>query len=511
MPTFVYGNWASYDELSDNIPLNEDLALNQLNHLLRLRTHGVRFDAYLMDAFWFAEDGAYRTWRKPDWPNGPDRWLEECQKNELLPGLWFTANTLFHLDLPPAWKDSIDNNNWGMCCYQGGFLDDFMEALRRWYERGIRLFKLDFADFNAVPKAQKGQIDPKEARTRNIESYRRALTQFKKDCPQAILMAYNGFEDRECMDRSDRPPGHYIDPKWLEVFDCMYPGDPRPSDLPCPDFWRSVDIYSDCLTRLFESSGIPLDRIDNCAFMAGPTGTCYWRGKAGWKEMLVLSLARGGKYHVAYGDLSLFNEQDAKFWTQAQTLYNEPAESFGGWPGAGEPYGWKSKNVLTLVNPGLKTTQIDTPQGQVTLNPGQILILPPHLDLPSPEPDTEEPIAQAQGSPGLQIPLGLKPGRYRLVVTQKDQHGAALRNYPTGDDVPPFKVMLEVHHGTEILDAMTTQKIWSGLSWWLVDFDLMSTPATLTIDSTTTAEAILTAEIYLCSPPKSAKSSSKSS
>src|SRR5450756_656337 len=77
----VYINWAAYDELSDNIELTETLAMRQLGELLRLRKSGVRFDYYLMDAFWYARDGGYRTWRKPHWPNGPDRWLNRCLEN----------------------------------------------------------------------------------------------------------------------------------------------------------------------------------------------------------------------------------------------------------------------------------------------------------------------------------------------------------------------------------------------------------------------------------------------
>ncbi len=70
-PISVYNNWSAYDELSDNIPLTETLAMRELDELLRLKKAGVRFDYYMMDAFWFAPDGAYRSWRKPNWPNGP--------------------------------------------------------------------------------------------------------------------------------------------------------------------------------------------------------------------------------------------------------------------------------------------------------------------------------------------------------------------------------------------------------------------------------------------------------
>ena len=36
-PIFVYNNWSAYDELSDNIPLTEQLAMKELDQILRLR------------------------------------------------------------------------------------------------------------------------------------------------------------------------------------------------------------------------------------------------------------------------------------------------------------------------------------------------------------------------------------------------------------------------------------------------------------------------------------------
>src|SRR5262249_2285514 len=49
-PVWVYNNWSAYDELSDNIPLTEELAMRELNEILRLRKLGVHFDYYMMDA-----------------------------------------------------------------------------------------------------------------------------------------------------------------------------------------------------------------------------------------------------------------------------------------------------------------------------------------------------------------------------------------------------------------------------------------------------------------------------
>src|ERR1700730_662166 len=68
-PVFIYNNWSAYDELSDNIPQTEDLAMKELNELIRLKKNGVQVDYYVMDAFWFDKYGGYRTWHRQHWPN----------------------------------------------------------------------------------------------------------------------------------------------------------------------------------------------------------------------------------------------------------------------------------------------------------------------------------------------------------------------------------------------------------------------------------------------------------
>jgi len=40
-PIWVYDNWSAYDELSDAVPLTEDLAMRELAEIVRLRKLGV--------------------------------------------------------------------------------------------------------------------------------------------------------------------------------------------------------------------------------------------------------------------------------------------------------------------------------------------------------------------------------------------------------------------------------------------------------------------------------------
>lgn len=490
----IYGNWSAYDELSDGVLLTEELAMRQMQELQRLRSFGVRIDAYLMDAFWFDPDAGYRTWRKSYWPDGPSRWLSACAENDLIPGLWFTANTLCHLKPVNAWLDSADENGWGLCCFHGGFLADFLDVLDHWYQQGIRIFKLDFADFSAAPPSIKGSMPSGEIRTRNEEAMMAGLLGFRRSHPSAVLMGFNGFESKEYMDRTDRPLEAVFDVHWLDVFDSIYSGDPRPADVPAHPFWRSVEVYGDHTTRVLQYSGVPPQKIDNCGFMAGPTGTCYWRAKEMWKSSLLLTLARGGELTVLYGDLSLFDEQDAIWMAKALDLFSESraGKAIGGIPGQSEPYGWiANHNLCAMVNPTPTPATIKLPEGDwkvlfrddgydpkldllkntLDFGPFQFVLLGlggPDLgiqqDCVSQPRKTAEYVLIEQTKATLVVET--LPGDLRLIVRQRDVDGQLVRTYSGSNSASSAISITACQSDRELLVTRTDDKIvWSGMSW----------------------------------------------
>ncbi|MDR1414225.1 MAG: hypothetical protein LBI96_00285, partial [Odoribacteraceae bacterium] len=195
-PVSVYCNWASYDELSDTVLLSEALALRELDEILRLRQQGVRFDYYLMDAFWFAPDGAYRAWKKPAWPQGPDRWLEACKANNLIPGLWFATNRHIRkglLTAAPEWANSLATNNESYCLFEGDFLAHLMESFQMYADKGVRLFKLDFANFGAATEEGRKKYTREQIIEKNQQAFKQAIRDFRAKNPDVIIIAYNGF------------------------------------------------------------------------------------------------------------------------------------------------------------------------------------------------------------------------------------------------------------------------------------------------------------------------------
>src|SRR3984893_16045412 len=349
-PVWVYNNWSSYDELSDNIPLTEELAMKELREVLRLRQFGVHFDYYMMDAFWYAPDGGYRAWRGPNWPNGPERWIAECKKNGIIPGLWFGTNELVKIDAAPQWKDSLTAKGGTMSFYEGGFLPDFMDVLQYWYDHGIRMFKFDFVDFDAAtPGAEKSQT-PQEIHSRNEAAFRGALKKFRSKNPDVVLVAFNGFGGDVESTAGPFPFHNLVDLRWLGVFYSLYSSDPRPSDVPETNFWRSMDIYSDHMVRRYEQSGLPLERIDSTSFMVGNTGTIYYRKTNAWKGMLLLMVARSGWVNTIHGNLEFLDEGMGHWFARVQRIYKSfeaqgRTKSFGGIPGEVQPYGFGSMDA----------------------------------------------------------------------------------------------------------------------------------------------------------------------
>ena len=377
-PVFIYNNWSSYDELSDNVPQTEELAMNELAQIIRLKKSGVEIDYYVMDAFWFSKEGGYRTWLKEHWPNGPEKWLSECKKNNIKPGMWFSTNLVRMggkqvLDIIPEWQSSLGTDPNILCLFDGGYLAHLAGTLQMWYDKGVRLFKFDFAYFEAVTPAMKDKYTKEEVAEKNKAAFMQMLQQFRHKNPDILITGYNGFGGD--MENTYTPFDKKIDPRWLDTFDTLYCGDPRFSDVPMMNIWRSQDNYSDHQVSAYKAYGMPIRRIDNCAFMIGKTGTCYYRATNCWKGMLVLELARGGWVNVYHGNLELLNDEDAHFFAKTQRLYHQLQKqddtvTFGSIPGKGKPYGFKSSTktgiVCTVVNPSQEIATVELPVGMVS-------------------------------------------------------------------------------------------------------------------------------------------------
>jgi len=518
-PIWVYNDWSAYDELSDNIPLTEDLVMREMGEVARLQKLGVHFDYFMQDAFWFDPDGAYRKFRTPNWPNGADRWLAACKAHGLKPGLWFSTNTLVKINAAPQWRDSLNASGGSMSFYEGGFLPDLMAALQFWYDRGVRMFEFDFADFDAAtPNAQKTE-KPEEIRARNVAAFREALMKFRSKNPDIVLVAFNGFGGDVESTAGPFPFRNPIDLGWLAVFDSLYSGDPRPGDVPETNFWRSMDVYSDHMVRRYEQSFLPLERVDSTSFMIGNTGTIYYRKTHAWKGMFLLMVARGGWVNTIHGKLEFLDDEKARWLAKVQKIYENfkargRTKTFGGVPGDEEAYGFGSLDsdgaIYSVVNPSQDIRELEMPRlsqaqpplaggrvifrdagfvpqlrgDRVTLGPGQLAAvgygryalqafdLGVQDDVPIPLAIAPIPTSFATKEKNtIEATLPAAPsGDLRIVFQQKDANGNIMRSWPGG---PPngtsvgkvLKISVEQNGKRLPVDIDYDRLVWSGLSW----------------------------------------------
>ncbi len=287
--------------------------------------------------------------------------------------MWFSTNLVVMggkqaLNIIPDWKDSVGTDKNILCLFDGGYLKHLSGTLHLWYDKGVRLFKFDFAYFEAVTPAMKDKFSPDEIKEKNKVAFMKMLQDFRAKYNDIIITGYNGFGGD--MENTFTPFDKKIDSRWLDTFDTLYSGDPRFSDVPMMNIWRSQDNYSDHQANAYQAYGMALKRIDNCAFMIGKTGTCYYRATHCWKGMLILELARGGWMNVYHGNLDLLSDEDAKWFAKVQSMYHElqkenKIETFGEVPGKGKPYGFKATGkkgqLFTVVNPSQEIAKIVLP------------------------------------------------------------------------------------------------------------------------------------------------------
>ena len=551
-PIFVYDNWSAYDELSDHVPLTEALSMRELDQMLRLKKHGARFDYYVMDAFWFDPNGAYRTWKKPNWPNGPGPWIKKCEANGILPGLWFSTNTLVHLKAAPQWRDSLNKQGTAMSMFEGGFLPDFMSTLQYWYDDGVRMFLFDFADLTAATPHAEATMTKQEIIQRNSDALRHALAAFRRKNPGVILEAFNGFGGDMDSTYYAFPFKDPLDLRWLKVFDSLYCGDPRPGDVPEMSFWRAADIYSDHQMRRYQEAGVPLERIDTTSFMPGKTGTNYRRAFHAWKGSLILMMARGGWINTSYGNLELMSDQDAEWFVRVQSLYlhfqsEGRIKAFGGIPGEDQTYGFGALDadgsVYVVVNPAQDVASISLPllsQEQKPLGPGRVLFrdagLVPRLTGNTIElgpgqmamvgfgkyaatkydfgvqtdvviPRTIHPVSASFKSVGKGIIQATIPapanGDLRLIMQQYSPDGSLRRTWPPSGVSMGKIFLLKAEQGGKELPIRENynREVWAGLSWAVGEIshkDMRGgAPLTLTFQSTEKDPVTLKGRVYV--------------
>ncbi|MCX7798811.1 MAG: hypothetical protein N2109_00530 [Fimbriimonadales bacterium] len=358
-PIRIYSTWGFHDELGDRVRLSEELCHRALDRLQRWRSeHGMAFDCFHIDCFWFDKSKPYTAFDPETFPDGPEPILRRVREMGMRFGLWFAVNG-GHMN-PPEWQASKATNGWCYSLLDGPYAESFEAALHHAAEQwGCRVFKFDFADWTASADPAR---PPSETRQRSVDALRGILDRLRCAYPDAVLFAHCGFALSEQSTVSGLPDPLAADPSWLGVLDRLFSGDPHPIDIPQTSLVRNLDLYQDRQVWALHRCGFPLDRIDDHGALLGTTNTCCYRGRKGFPRTCLGQLARGGKRHLLYGNPEVLTDEDVRFMKAATELFLS-AWSKGleaSFVGTGEPglapwhgylTGGGAAGLLYLVNP----------------------------------------------------------------------------------------------------------------------------------------------------------------
>jgi hypothetical protein len=383
-PIAIYSHDSASAQASGATPLSEEVAMNELDELVRLKNSGVHFDYDLIGPSGFTPDSGYRTLRAQDWPDGPGAWIDRCRAAGIGPGLRLAGNTVrmgepAPATFPPQWKSSLDPRNRSLSLFEGGFLPDLMTVLQFWYDRGVRLFQFDSIDLTAATPASSARLSKDEIVARNAAALNGALIAFRRKNRDAVLLVLTGpdaFPDGASMPRAsagsiDGAAGLLSNSVKLGAFQVLSLGRPRAASAPQANVVQSIEIENDGRVRRFEQIGVPLRHIDAAGFtVIGIENSGHHAPLREWKGPFLLAMARGGWVNSIHGDLHRIQEVDAFWMARVQKLFfNLQAQghihSFGASPGSGQPYGFAATtrrgSVFVVMNPGLNAAQLALP------------------------------------------------------------------------------------------------------------------------------------------------------
>ena len=362
--TKIYCDWGLHDDMTEgDAILTAQLTLDNIERITKLsEKSGVKFDYYLMDAFWFEQNTPYDRFKKSTFPDGSSPIAEAIERAGMKYGLWFDINFIKAEMQGMEKYDTLLHN--GSLCFA---CDEIAELMTKGIETqirecGLKMLKLDFAYFECKNPAHGHSVELTESKEKAVKNFLRMMKKLKAIEPELKVLCYNGWTTSLDWIGSVRARnGYAISPYWSQYIDYLYCGDPRPSEIACGDLEKSLVWYTDAMIRNFADSAMPLDCIDDHGTMLGCTGTIYRLGKKLFRQGVLMDVMRGGKKLHLYGDTSGLDDDDCKFFGYVNDVYDKAMEKgydtylIGGDARKGQIYGYSATNgaegYVVLVNP----------------------------------------------------------------------------------------------------------------------------------------------------------------
>ena len=124
----------------------------------------------------------------------PKRWLDACKREGIKPGLWFSTNLLHRWrgkydEDYSEWESSVAEDGTTLVCSGEDILHHLMQTLQMYVDMGIKMFKFDFAYFDAATPDAKCTMLPTDIEEQNKNAFISAIKEFRYRNPMYFLLA----------------------------------------------------------------------------------------------------------------------------------------------------------------------------------------------------------------------------------------------------------------------------------------------------------------------------------
>ena len=322
-PLKIYCDWALHDDLSDSVYLTEELTLANIQNVVNFgKKSGVRFDYYLMDAFWFEENDPYIKFKASTFPNGSTKVVKSINDCGMKFGLWFDINFIHaHMQNWEEYDSMLCN---GAHCFAVDKVAELMTSAIEYHIRknNVKMIKLDFAYFECKNPNHGHSVEHLESKERSVKNYIKMVEYLKSIEPELKILCYNGWTtELDWIGCVKERNGFPISPYWCKYADYLYCGDPRPSEIACADLSTSLVYYTDSMIRNFRKAYIPFNMIDDHGTMMGDTSTIYWLGKKPFRCGTLMNVMRGGEKIHLYGVIDNLDADDCRYMKYISKVY----------------------------------------------------------------------------------------------------------------------------------------------------------------------------------------------
>lgn len=379
--------------------MTEALLEENVRGIEELRRSGIAFDVYMLDDWWDPSD--FGVFDRGRFPRGVGTVRERLHAAGLGAGLWsattravWTAEQYPGVDaataggvareVEPAAQADVEPDDlflhtmigekrfcWAAEPFRSAFLDGLRDVVRG---LDAALLKLDCAVLHCT-SSDHGHAAGRYSVHRLMDEAIAMAEAVQAARPDLFLVWYWGFES----------------PWWLKWGDVMFDKGLKleaasPASVPAATWREGVSLNLDQAVR--HAHLTPLALQDSLGVWIGEAAWCNRMGTEGWREALLLDLARGGGLISVWGDLGLLDGEDRAFLAAVLRWQRSCGDAWcrtrevGGDPWRAEPYGYVQSGdrgtVVTLTNPSFAARAIE-----VDLHPGVICECYPHPGLVS--------------------------------------------------------------------------------------------------------------------------------